>query len=178
MRTSLYFIFKGKAGFWAFAIIFIITGVIFAFVVPELITHAETDSIQNRAQDVSAAADLSVMSFVFRLLGWILLVPGATVFILIIVASIIKIKSPQNEGAFFWWINFTGGMMGALLFAIPSMFIYPIFLLLPENIKQQAKNTSMILPLFTIVGIIAGIAIFFIARSQYRGRPRWTGKTS
>lgn len=106
------------------------------------------------------------------------IVPGGTVFILIIVSSIIKIKSPQNEKTFFWWVNFTGGMMGALLFAIPSMFIYPIYLLFPENIKQQAQNASIILPLFTIVGIIVGIGLFFIARSQYRGRPRWTQKTS
>lgn len=45
MKKSFYFMLKGRIGFWAFAIIFIITGSIFAFVVPELITHAEIDAI-------------------------------------------------------------------------------------------------------------------------------------
>ncbi|HPS59192.1 MAG TPA: DUF3592 domain-containing protein [Spirochaetota bacterium] len=226
MKRSFYFILEGKFGFLAFAILFIITGCVFAFVVPGLIKHAETDSIHTRAQvvsvserqgmyyttvefrtadgnvvktvsstasnykhdagtevdisysksnpeDVSFTTDLSVMSFEFKIPGLIVLVLGAAVFLLIMVSLLIKRKSPQNENTFFWWINFTGGMTGALVFAIPSMFIYPIFTLFPENIKQQAQNTSILLPIFTIVGILVSIVIFFIARSQYRGRPRW-----
>ncbi len=138
-------------------------------------TGSEVDIIYTRdnPRDVSFTDDLAMIILVFKVLGWILLVIGGILFILNLISIVFKIKSPENEHTFFWWINFTGGMLGALSFAIPSTFIIPLLKILPEHIRQQAQHTSILLPVFTVAGILVDAAIFFVARWQLRGRPRW-----
>lgn len=226
METSFYIRLKGRAVFWSVAIIFIVTGCIFAFGVPALMSKSEKNSfhatahvlsvsekngmyhtavefqtadgevihavsstssnfkraegteveiIYNKSDphDVSFTADMYTMKYIFRITGIILLLIGSPVFLLTLVSLYVSVKSPENETAFFWWINFSGGLAGALIFAIPSTLIYPIFKLLPENIQKQAQNASILLPVFTAVGLLASTGIFFIARRQFRARPRW-----
>lgn len=122
---------------------------------------------------VSFTDDIKVLVTVFSILGWIFTVIGGVILLMTIASLYLRIKSPQNEDTFYWWINFTGGMMGALVFALPSTFIYPLFTLLPSQVKQQAQNTTILLPVFTAVGILVCTGIFFIGRNQYRKRPQW-----
>lgn len=226
MKASFYVELKGRSVFWAVSLIFIITGSIFAFAVPAIISRSEKKSLhatanvisvtqnkgmyyttvefktddgeiirtesstssnfrrdagtkvrisysKNAPHDVSFTDDLDMIKYVFRTIGLIFFFIGSSVFLLMIASIYIRIKSPENENVFLWWINFAGGMTGALVFAVPSALVYPIFKLLPENIQKQAQNTSILLPLFTALGLLVCTGIFFLARRQLRSRPRW-----
>lgn len=111
--------------------------------------------------------------YVFKLTGYIFLVLGSVILLMTLPSVVIKIVSPQNTGVWFWWVNFTGGMMGALLFSVPSSFIWLIYIFLPENIQSAFLEKSFLPWIFTAAGIIVNIGIFFVARSQLRGRPLW-----
>lgn len=128
---------------------------------------------KGNVHDIVIPADTGIMKTVSVILGSVLLFIGVVILLLCFALLCVQVRYPQNEEVFIWWINFTGGMTGALSFSLPSTLIYPLFKLLPQEMKNQAQNTGIMLPVFTAVGILVNIAIFFIARSQLRGRPEW-----
>ncbi len=109
----------------------------------------------------------------FKIIGLVFMILGIIILMLTLPSIIIKIYSPQNTDFWFWWVNFIGGMSGALVFSLPSTFIWLIYIILPENIKSAFTGKFFLLWIFTAVGILVNVGIFFIARSQLKGRPLW-----
>ncbi len=104
---------------------------------------------------------------VFTALAAVCLSIGGVVFLMMLYSLWLKWKNPENLEAWLWWVNFIGGLMGALSFIVPSILIVPIFSYVGIEVD---KINAMIFP---IIGIAAALMTFFIGRSQYRGRPLW-----
>lgn len=113
------------------------------------------------------------MLALFKITGYIFFILGAFIFILTLPSLFIKFFYPQNSDYWFWWVNFTGGMVGALIFSVPSAFIWVIYYFLPEDIRISFSGKSFLLWIFTVVGIFVNIGLFFIAKAQLKGRPVW-----
>jgi hypothetical protein len=64
-------------------------------------------------------------------------------------------------------VNFIGGLLGALLFAVPSTLALPILLLV-----DAPSETIWISVLFSAIGVVVSIAVGLIGMRQYRKRPR------
>ncbi len=75
---------------------------------------------------------------------------------------------PEKYSRWLWWVNLVGGLVGALLFAIPSTFVLP-FLLLADG----GSEFIWLGALFTVIGVLATVAIVAIAVRQYKQRPHW-----
>lgn len=116
---------------------------------------------------------LQSLPLIFRFIGVIFFMIGFPILCMTIISVVIAVTSKDNIETWYWWINFVGGIMGALSFALPSAFIYPLFFLVPSHIRDTMKNPHIILPVFTILGIIVGVLVFLVGRSQFRSRPRW-----
>jgi len=111
--------------------------------------------------------------YAFKMIGLVFLILGISILLLTLPSIMIKIKYPQNTDFWFWWVNFVGGMMGALLFSLPSTFIWAIYLLLPDKAQAAFSGKFFLLWIFTAVGLLVNAGIFFIAKSQLKGRPVW-----
>jgi hypothetical protein len=92
----------------------------------------------------------------------------------------IRRTQPDHEAVWYWWINFIGGLLGALAFAVPATLMLPIFLLayllqpnelFPDNSTTTAKNLA-IAALFTVVGIITLTATVYLARLKLHQEPK------
>ncbi len=122
---------------------------------------------------IDTGVGLVMMKYVFRLLGIACLLVGVPVLVMCFVPLFIRFSSPGNIEVWRWWTNFIGGMAGALSFALPSALIYPIYLFLPPAIREELGRRPFGLVIFTAVGVAVSAAVFFVARAQLRGRPRW-----
>ncbi len=111
--------------------------------------------------------------FAFKIIGYIFLSLGIFILLLTLPSIVIKIYSPQNTDYWFWWVNFIGGLSGALLFSLPSTFIWLIYFCLPSGAQSAFTGKGFLLWIFTAVGIIVNAGVFFIEKSQLKGRPVW-----
>lgn len=132
--------FKGAAAFWIAGFVFALVGVVF-----------------------TAVGMLEEKFFLF--IGLPFLGLGLIVLILLIHSLYLKAKHPEKYPGWLWWVNFIGGLSGALLFAVPSTFALPVLLLLgmAEFIWMGA--------LFSAVGLITLAAMTLIGVAQYKKRP-------
>lgn len=135
---------KGAAGFWIAALLFTLMGGVFTTV------------------------GVLVEPF-FLLVGLPFLGLGLFVLVLLIYSLYLKVKHPEKYPGWLWWINFIGGLAGALLFAVPSTFALPILLLL-----DLPADTLWIGVLFSVIGAIALVVVVLIGRWQYKKRLPWT----
>ncbi len=124
-------------------------------------------------EDFSVSGENDQLFKILKIIGLIFFILGCFIFISALLSLMIKIASPQNADFGNWWVNFTGGMLGAFSFSMPSTFIWAIYFYLPHHIQSAFLEKSFILWIFTGVGILVNIAVFFIAKSQLQGRPRW-----
>lgn len=159
MNTSYIHIIKGKPAIWITALLFTSVGFIFTFIIPSVY--------------VSPIEDSTLLSAIFTITGIVFLIIGGIIFIMSLTSLYVKTRYPQKEDLFFWWINFIGGLAGALTFALPSTFIYPLYSLIPYEYRLLAKNIDIMLPIFTGIGILVDIAILYIARNQFKNKPHW-----
>ncbi len=128
---------------------------------------------KNKPGDFVFKKDPGFEVAVMKIIGWIFLgIGGATLFFCLGSFYVIA-KSPENETTYFWWADFVLGQMGVLSFALPATFIYPIFLLLPEPVRSSARDSEMLLWIFTGAGLLVDVVIFFMVRSIWRARPKW-----
>jgi len=110
---------------------------------------------------------------IFSIIGYTLLFFGGFIFVLTVYGVYIKVKMPQNKEVWTWWVGFIGGILGALLFSLPSTFIFYLFRFFPEQIRNGSADNQFILWIFTIVGIGVDIGTYFLAKHFYKNRPRW-----
>ncbi len=134
--------------FWFVAILFLFVGTCFALAVPLILEKDEF-----------------LGGVVFTALATVCLSIGGVVFLMMIYSLWVKWKNPENLEAWLWWVNFVGGLIGALFFIVPSILIEPTFSYI--GVEVDTVNALM----FPIVGVAAAVMTFFIGRSQYRGRP-------
>ena len=108
---------------------------------------------------------------IFLIIGLPFLCLGALVLILLIYSRYLKLGQPENYKTWLWWVNFIGGLTGALTFAIPSTLALPILLLVEMDDEALLIGAG-----FSIVGLAVTTGVWFVARKQYRERPRWIRK--
>ena len=142
-ENNWYHELKGAAAFWIAALLFILVGGAFTAVGVE-------------AEEI------------FLIIGISFLCLGALILILLIYSLYLKLAHPENYETWLWWVNFIGGLAGALTFAVPSTLALPILLLMGMD-----GQTIWIGTLFSVVGLAVLVGIWFVARKQYRERPKW-----
>jgi len=139
-RKGWYYELKGTAAYWVAALLFILIG--------------------------GAFTAVGVKAKVFLIIGIPFLCLGALVPILLIYSLYLKLTHPENYKTWLWWMDFIGGLVSALTFAIPSVLALPILLLLKMN-----DEALLIGAVFSVVGLVVMIGVWFVARKQYRERP-------
>lgn len=142
LEFSWYREFKGAAAFWIASLVFTLAGAAFT------------------------AVGVLVWPF-FLLLGIPFLCLGAFILVLMLYSLYLKRKHPQRYPAWLWWVNYAGGLSGALLFAVPSTLVLPILLLV-----GVPSETIWIGALFSAIGVITLVIIALAAKWQYGKRPR------
>ncbi len=140
--ASWYREFRGAAAYWIASLVFVLVGAVFTA--------------------VGALADPA-----FLLVGVPFLLLGLFVLALLIYSLFLKLKHPERYHTWLWWINFVGGLSGALLFAVPSTFALPILLLADVD-----ADVMWIGALFSAIGVITCVVVAWIAARQFRNRPR------
>ena len=142
-ENNRHYALKEAAVFWIAALVFILAGGAFT------------------------AVGALVKRF-FLLIGIPFLSLGVFILILLIYSLYLKLAHPENYYAWLWWVNFIGGLVGALTFALPSTLALPILLLAGTT----GKNI-LIGALFSVIGMGTLVVIWFVARKQYGGRTKW-----
>jgi len=168
MRWSFWIELRGPARLWAASITFTILGAAIAIVLPRLFSDTN--------QDPS-------VSLAMRILGWTLFVLGLVVLLPMLATLYIRRSQPEQEAVWHWWINFIGGLLGALAFAAPATFMLPIFFLayllrpnalFPADSTDTTKNLG-IAALFSVVGIVSLLATIFLAREKLKQETKREG---
>lgn len=137
---------KGAAAFWIAATLFILVGGAFTAVGVEI-------------------------EGAFLIIGVPFLALGLLILPLLFYSLYLKSAHPENYQTWLWWVNFVGGLAGALTFAVPSTLALPILLL-----AEMEDEALLIGAGFSVVGLAVTIGVWFVARKQYRERPRWIRK--
>jgi hypothetical protein len=117
---------------------------------------------------------------VLKILGYIFLTLGLLVFVPLVAGLHVGKHHPEKLPALYWWINFLGGLMGALAFALPSSLalpgLYLAYLRRPNMLFEGGDtfgSTHLMLGIiFSALGVLVLVALWFVARWQLRGRPR------
>ena len=110
-----------------------------------------------------------------QLLGWTFLLLGLLVLLPMLFTLHIRRSDRERERVWHWWINFIGGLAGALVFAVPATLIFPMMwfgyltrpnILFPAGV-DPAKNLWLG-ALFSLVGLVTLAATGLIARLKLR----------
>jgi len=143
IEKSWYLAIKKAAAYWIAGIVFVLVGSAFTAV----------GALEER---------------VFLIIGIPFLGLGVLIIALLISGLYLNIKHPENYGVWLWWVNFIGGLSGALLFAIPSTLAFPILLLTGWTGAELLIGAA-----FSAIGLAVMAVVWLVARRQHRGRPRW-----
>jgi hypothetical protein len=164
---SFYYQLQGAPKLWVSSIVFIVVGGILLVFAPSLVT-------QSGAQDWIGKVALQALGGTFLGLGTV-------VFLLMIAGLYVQPSAPQNKEVFLWWVDFIGGLLGAASFAVPATFVLPLLywaylqrpnVLYPDSSVNFSHDFFLGL-LFSTLGIASSIAVYSLARSLLRRRPRW-----
>lgn len=154
MRSTFYHSFKPRQAGWIAGIVFTLVGALLVFVAPGLFGVNQ------------------IVSNLIRLLGGVFLALGVISLIWMIGDLVLMFRGSRHRDRWFWWGNFLLGILGALLFAVPALLLFPAMLLNPGVFAagKLAENLP-IGALFSIVGAVTMIVLYLIARSKLRERP-------
>ena len=156
---------RGPARLWTASIGFTLVGSAIVVVLPRYLPAVEQDPV--------AAIAIGALGWAFVVLGLIVLLP-------MLATLYVRARRPERERVWFWWINFIGGLCGALTFAIPAALMLPLFslaylmrpnALFPAGDANPAHNLC-IAALFSLIGLITLAATVFLARATLRENPR------
>jgi hypothetical protein len=158
MRFSFWFELSGAAKLWVASGVFLIVGALIALALPPIVQPQEQDR------------DLAL--FLLRVLGGTLIGLGLAVFLPMLASLFIATERRVN---WHWWINFIGGLFGALAFAIPATLMFPVFFLayltrpnglFPAN--ADATNNLGVAALFSAIGLAVLMLLFFLEHKMVR----------
>jgi hypothetical protein len=156
--------FRGPARLWAASIVFTALGPALAFELPSRVPELVRDPL--------GAVALQVLGWTFLLLGLLVLLP-------MLVTLYIRKQDREREAVWHWWINFIGGLAGALVFAVPATLTLPLMLLAYStrpNLLFPAEvapaHNLWLAGLFSVTGAASLALTVFIARHKLREDPR------
>ena len=165
MIWSFWIELRGPAKLWTASMTFTLLGPAIALVLPRYLPQVEQDPI---------------LSVAIGALGWVLLALGLIVLLPMLATLYIRATRPERERVWLWWINFIGGVCGALTFAIPAALMLPAFslaylvrpnALFPDADPNAAHNLA-IAALFSAIGLVVLLAVVFLARATLRQNPK------
>ena len=159
---------RGPAKLWTASIVFTALGLVIALWLPRHFRLGEADPIA---------------AFAIGALGWAFLVLGLAILVPMLATLYLRRRQPGQEPAWHSWINFIGGLLGALIFAIPATLMLPVFLiayLARPNALFRAEETNTaqnfgLAAVFSILGLASLGLIGFAARTTLRRNRK--GKT-
>lgn len=182
MFQKFYFQIKGRKTAWVAALLFGGVGIIFAYLIPGFIIEpdftphttlpkylSEHVSLEeyNRAAREVWEEEQRTLPLIFSILGYSFVFLGSAVFLMAFFRAIVMTAYPEREGPLNWWISFISGIIGALLFSLPSSLLWPIYFFLPPTGKAAFEGKMFIVWIFTAAGWIVNIALIFIGRRIY-----------
>ncbi len=167
MRWSFWIELREAAKLWVASTGFLIVGALIAFALPNVVQPSE----QSREAALFA---LRALGGTFILLGFAVFLP--------MLASLFF--APEQRETWHWWINFIGGLLGALAFAVPAALMFPVFFfayLMRPNVlvpnDAVATNNLGIAALFSVIGLAVLALLFFVGRKMVREKKNpieWT----
>lgn len=166
MRWSFWYELRGPAKLWVASTVFIIIGALIAFVVPDVAKPTQ---------------DRDAVVLLLRLLGGAFIILGLAVFLPMLISVFI---AAERREQWHWWINFIGGFLGALMFAVPATLMFPVFFIAyltrPNTLVPNdaaAANNLGISALFSVIGLVVLTFLFFVGRKivrEKRNPIEWT----
>src|SRR5574341_925965 len=94
---------QGPAKIWIASIVLVAVGLVIFFGVPTIADKSRLD--------IEIALNL------IHILGFIFFGLGAIPLAMMLIGLFIRANNPQNYDTWVWWVNFLGGLLGALAFA-------------------------------------------------------------
>ena len=164
MIFSFWIELQGATKLWVASIFFTLLGAVIAWVFPLLFPAIGRDPL---------------VSFAIGALGWAFIGLGLLVFVSMLGTLYIRATRPGHEEVWHWWINFAGGLAGALLFAVPATLMLPVFcvaylrrpnVLFPSD--AAAANNLWIAALFSVIGLVVLAVIRVLVRLKLRENPK------
>ncbi len=170
MRYSWHWGGTGPKGAWIAGTVFFVTGLVMGTAVPTWLSGGPAEP------PTTAALEAAVL---FRVTGWTFLGLGGVILALMTIGLWIGVSWPHRLPAWHWWVGFVGGLMGALLFAVPATLAFPFLhymgrrppgLLFPE--MGRSPEDLWIGALFSALGLLVLIVLVPLSRHLVRSRSR------
>ena len=155
---------RGPTKLWVASIFFTMLGVLIAWALPGYFPAIGQDTIA---------------LFALRALGWTFFGLGLLVLVPMIATLYVRAAHPGQEARWYEWINFAGGLAGALAFAIPATLMFPAFfwaylarpnVLFPDD--AVVTNNLWIAALFSIIGLAVFALVYYLLRPKLRKQPK------
>jgi len=166
MRWSFWVELQGATKLWVASTVFIIVGALIAFAVPFVVQPSQ---------------DRDLVFLLLRVLGGIFIALGIAVLVPMLATLFVAAERREH---WHWWINFIGGLLGALAFAVPAALMFPVFLIAyltrPNALMESdavAANNLGIAALFSLIGMAVLVFLFFVGRKIVREKKNpieWT----
>jgi len=146
------------ARLWAASVVFVVLGTLLAFAAPPL--------LESPGQDEAVPLVTRTLGGTFLVLGLVVLLP---------MLLSLRLADPASRKRFHWWINFVGGLLGALAFGVPAALAFPVMFVayqrglasLDPNDADAAHNLA-IAAVFSLSGVVVLVALFVVARRLLR----------
>ena len=108
-----------------------------------------------------------------KIAGWVFISLGGFIFLMMLGSFYVKARCRYNLDAYYFWVNYLSGLAGDLLLAFPAALVWPFFQLnalldyrFMELTDEQAATANWISLIFSSLGLITLIAVWFIAKWQ------------
>lgn len=156
---------RGRPANWVVSIVFMLVGGVVAFLGPSI---------------VAPTPDRETTVIILRILGSLFLGMGGLIFVWMVGDLYFKFRYPERRDAWYWWGNFIGPLLAAGLFAVPASLAFPLmflaYLLRPNAFfpadSPDVANNLLVGLLFSVVGSLTLVFMYFLGRARYRSRPR------
>lgn len=160
------------AAYWIPGIVFVSAGMLIATVLPAQMANP----IEERGFN-----PLTIV----RVLGWSVAVLGGIILLSIPIGREVEKAFPQNVKVWHWWVNFIGGTLGALMFAVPATLTLPLllwaYITRPNWVYsgdvESFWSVGYLGLLFTGLGILTLFFLYALGISGHHRRPRWRRKS-
>jgi len=170
VRYSWHWGRTSPTGAWIAGAVFFVTGLVMGIAVPAWLTGG-SDGLPT-----TAALEAALL---FRITGWTFTGLGSLVLGLMTIGLWIGVHGPDRLRVWHWWVGFVGGLVGALLFAVPAVLAYPFLYYMGRRPAGALFSDMGRSPedmwtgaLFSALGVVVLLVLVPLARHRVRGRPR------
>ena len=162
---GFHFEIRGRAANWVVSIVFMAVGGAIIFWLPGI---------------MQPSPDRHTAWAITSILGGVFLGLGALIFVWMVGDLYLGLAQPEQRDIWYWWGSFVEPLAAAGLFAIPASLAFPAMLLayllrpnafFPAD-SPDPSNNLIVGAVFSVVGLLVVVLIYFLGRSMYRRRPR------